>query len=259
MHDIHIHTTLSKCAKEDAQFSDYQSKFKDLSLTVVGFTNHLWDKNVANASLWYTGQDVEHVFKLKEDIAKYQGDKVKIYFGCEIEYIGNNIASLTPKNAKLFDYVLVPPHHFHMVNFVRPESINSGKELSNLFFNRFMEVCDIDFAFGIAHPFVPLGFMDNGKEVLSSLSLDKLADCFGYAAKKNKSIEINYSCLQDMQKRGFLAEYQKIMSIAQKCNCIFHIGSDAHSKEEINNDGISLALSFAQSCNITIPDNPFAK
>ena len=67
MHDIHIHTTLSKCAKEDAQFSDYQSKFKDLSLTVVGFTNHLWDKNVANASLWYTGQDVEHVLKLKED------------------------------------------------------------------------------------------------------------------------------------------------------------------------------------------------
>ena len=257
MHDIHIHTSSSKCAGNDAQFTDYQSKFDDLNLTVVGFTDHLWDKEVPNASLWYTGQDVEHVLKLKEEIKKYSNPNTKGYFGCEIEYIGNNIASLTEKNAKLFDYVLVPPHHFHMINFVRPKSIDSGEALTNLFLSRFMEVCDIDFAFGIAHPFVPLGFMDNGKEVLASFSDEKLADCFSYAAKRNKSIEINYACLLEMQKGCFLDEYKRVISIAQKCNCLFHVGSDAHSKNSFNNEGISLALDFANSCGVVLPENPF--
>jgi histidinol phosphatase-like PHP family hydrolase len=217
----------------------------------------LWDSEVAGASDWYAPQNVEHSLQLKDEIVKYKNNNIKIYFGCEIEYIGNGIASLTDKNAKLYDYVLVPPHHFHMVDFVRPKEIFQGPELEKLFYDRFVETCDIDFAFGIAHPFIPIGLMDNAKEILSSLKDEMLEECFCYAAKKNKSIEINTACLTSLNKFSVMDEYVRIMTIAQKCNCKFHIGSDAHSSNNINTTNQELALIFAERCNIVYPDNPF--
>ena len=39
--DIHIHTTLSSCAQEDATIENYQERAKDDGLTQLGFSNHL--------------------------------------------------------------------------------------------------------------------------------------------------------------------------------------------------------------------------
>ena len=59
--DIHIHTTLSSCAQEDATVENYLGRAKEDGLTLLGFSNHLWDQDVPGASNWYRPQNVEHV------------------------------------------------------------------------------------------------------------------------------------------------------------------------------------------------------
>ena len=63
--DIHIHTNLSSCAREEATLERYVEKAKGSNLQVLGFANHLWDSAIDGASNWYAPQTVEHVLKLK--------------------------------------------------------------------------------------------------------------------------------------------------------------------------------------------------
>lgn len=259
MHDIHIHTSLSKCAREDSGFHGYAAELSRRDVSVAGFADHLWDNDVPGASDWYRSQDIARLLPFRKELSGQRIPGVRLLFGCETEYIGNRIVGLTPEHAELFDYVLVPPHHFHMGGFVRPPQITGGKELTRLFITRFLEVCDIDFAFGIAHPFAPLGFMDRAQEVLSALSDSSLTECFSAAAERKKSIEVNLSILLKLSEAGGLEEYQRIMTLAARCGCKFHLGSDAHGLCQFGRERFLAGMDFAGKCGIVFPEDPFAE
>ena len=85
--DIHIHTTLSSCAQEDVTVETYLGRAKEDGLTLLGFSNHLWDQDVPGASNWYRPQNVEHVLALKETLpALAQQSGIRLLFGCETEF-----------------------------------------------------------------------------------------------------------------------------------------------------------------------------
>ena len=258
-HDIHIHTSLSDCAKREATFERYMERFSFLKMPVIGFTDHLWDKGIPGANAWYVPQDLEHVLKLKEEIRskKDRFPGTKIYFGCETEYIGNGVVGLHADHSEVFDFILVPPHHFHITGMVRPPEISGGKALIQLYLDRFLEVCQISFAFGIAHPFVPLGLPGQEKAILENLPEKALEECFLAAAENQKSIEINLSCLKKLSTLDLLEQYGAIMQIAAEKNCRFHIGSDAHSETAPAGELYALGDEFAARYGITFPENPF--
>ena len=89
MHDIHIHTNLSSCAKPDAAYESYCRSAVERKLQVLGFTNHLWDHAVPGWSEWYAPQDIVHVIKLLDEIRNKPFPELKVYFGCETDYFGN--------------------------------------------------------------------------------------------------------------------------------------------------------------------------
>lgn len=251
MHDIHIHSSLSKCAQTGSEFADYMAAAAENKLEYIGFSDHLWDSAVPGANSWYAPQDIEHVCKLKDTITACKQYGIKVFFGCECEYIGNNIISLHPDNAEIFDYVLVSANHFHMP-FVRSAAINGGKELANLFYTRFKEVCEFDFVTGIAHPFIPIGFAGREKEVLQLLEERELEKCFALAAACNKSVELNIYCIYDMKNAGVLDDYIRILQIARDCGCNFHVGSDAHSVNCFTPERFAFAADIIKQNNFTV-------
>ena len=258
MHDIHIHTQLSRCAQPEATYQAYRKVIIERKLSVAGFADHLWDHAVAGWSDWYAPMDIDHVLKLKKEIASDPIVGVQVYFGCETEYIGNGTVGLHRDNSELFDFVLVPPHHFHNPQ-VRDPQITEIDKLVKLFVERFMEVCNIEFAFGIAHPFVPLGLEDRAAEILQDLPEKSLRECFTAACQSNKSIEINADCLKRMQSLGVVELYKNIILIAKDCACKFHLGSDSHSMEDFSQKNYDLAADFARQCRITLPRDPLGK
>ena len=142
MHDIHCHTHLSSCAKRESTLKEMVASLKKSGVSVAGIANHIWDKAVPGASAWYAPQDVAHVLSIKEEYASLSPEErqgIKLYFGCEAEYVGQGRISLTPDSAKLFDYVLVSAHHFHMKNFVRPLELEETKAICRLMKERFLE------------------------------------------------------------------------------------------------------------------------
>lgn len=204
-HDIHVHTFLSKCGKPDAIPEDYIKKARQQGIKVLGFSDHLWDRDIEGASPWHYPQDIEHLLKIKELIPK-KHDGVKILIGCETEYCGNGKVGISKEHAKQFDYVLVPVTHFHWKDFVRPAHIVKSKDLAKLMIDRFREAVQLDIATGIAHPFVPGGFTDRIDEILSFISNDEFVDCFSIAAEHKVSIEVQ----TQMHTRDDTGEYTDI-------------------------------------------------
>ena len=262
MHDIHFHTHLSACAKAESVLKAMISALKNCGITTAGTADHVWDPKVPGSSNWYAPQNIDHVLAIHKEYAALSDDEragIKLYFGCETEYVGQGRVSMTPESAELFDFILVPPHHFHMKNFVRPADLEDAAAVRKLMFERFMECCNISFVFGIAHPFTVLGYDGRTDEILSGYRDEDYREAFSFAAAQNKSIEINVSSLHREGRKdseGLHAEYRRMMTVAGECGCKFHLGSDAHDISRLTPERFSLAKKFVDACGIVLPENP---
>ena len=262
MHDLHCHTHLSSCAKKESTLQVMIGALKKADIKVAGIADHIWDSKVPGSSGWYAPQNVDHVRSIHQEYSALSDDEragIKLYFGCETEYIGQGRVGMTPESAELFDFVLVPPHHFHMRDFVRPSGLEDAAAVRKLMFERFMECCNIDFVFGLAHPFTVLGYDGRVDEILSGYHDDDYREAFAFAKSKDKSIEINVSSLHKEGRKdsdGLHAEYRRMMTIARECGCKFHIGSDAHEITRLTAERFALTEKFTDACGIVLPEDP---
>ncbi|NLN19039.1 MAG: PHP domain-containing protein [Firmicutes bacterium] len=237
-HDIHVHTFLSSCSSDPkATPENYIRRAAELGLRTIGFADHLWDGGVPGASRWYAPQDLNHILQSKRMLPEdTQG--VRVLIGCESEYCGDGKVGLSTEGAKQLDFVLLPMSHFHMVNFVRPETVTEPRDVAELLVQRFLEVVDLGIATGIAHPFLPLGFIDQADEIISKISDMQFTDCFGRAAEAGVSIEIQpgfFPQALGIEKPGLHDEtYMRMFSVAKQVGCYFHFGSDAHSLDRLD-------------------------
>ena len=143
-----------------------------------------------------------------------------------------------------------------MAGFTRPANLTALADVRDIMINHFLEICDIDFAFGLVHPFVPLGYEAKGGELLHGFRDEDFERCFKYAAKKDKFIEINLGIFRYMSQDQ-LTEYKRLMTIARICGCKFFLGSDAHSVNVFRKNTNRLLHDFITDCGIVLPDNPF--
>lgn len=235
-HDIHIHTKLSSCSSDENMVKDSIIAFAVAEgYKSLCFTDHTWDKDVPGASQWYSTQDIDHVRKTLP-IPKKIGD-LKIYFGCETEFVGGGKIGINEKNFSLFDFIIIPPNHYHMVDFVRPGTITGEEETAKFFMTRLEELTELNLPWekiGIAHLSTKLIYKTGDHEnVFKYIARDRMLKVFDFFAKKGTGIELNADCFKEDNNFDERPS-TKVYRLAKEAGCKFYCGSDAHHLDKLD-------------------------
>ena len=134
-HDLHCHTYLSKCSRDPEQTAENILKHaRENGYTVQCITDHLWDALVPDPNAFYAMQDIAHV---KQILPLPKDDQVRLVFGCETEFFGGTRLGLDKSNYDQFDFIVIPPNHFHMT---RPPEYNTEEKAAGLLVERLEEI-----------------------------------------------------------------------------------------------------------------------
>ncbi|MBQ9951762.1 MAG: PHP domain-containing protein [Clostridia bacterium] len=227
-HDIHVHTRLSSCCGDERMTAQRIVDFAEKKgYDTVCITDHCWDSAAPGASDWYAPQNVEHVFSAGP---LPSSDSVRVLMGCETEYCGGRVLGLSRAAFDKFDFVVIPPNHFHMENFVRPAHITSPKDRAELLMTRLEELQQLDLPWrkiGIAHLSCPLICRNESvSAVFHEMPDERLHRIFRVFAQRGTGIELNSGSFPASED---FAEIMRPYLIARDEGCKFYFSSDAHS------------------------------
>lgn len=224
--DLHLHTNLSHCAPNDTTINSYLVHCAEEGIKKIGISNHL-----------YSHKGVDHTLQIKDEIRALQtSSSIEILTGCEMELYYDEEPMLQKESASAFDYVLIAPSHiFNQIQHYKNFDLSSSDKIRQIMIDNFKRACLLDLGVptAICHPLYPIA-APNQQEILDGITDKMLEECYTLAAEHNKSIEI-HACLYrdtvELDKEGLSPSYIRMLSIAKKCGCKFHFGSDAHSQE----------------------------
>lgn len=235
-HDLHAHTLLSSCCHDERQTAEAIIQHAiDNHYSVQCITDHLWDPAVPGGSPWYQPQNIDHVRRL---LPLPQSTEVRVVFGCETEFCGGETLGLKPEHFSQFQFVIIPPNHFHMVDFVRPAHIETPEQTAELFCKRLEEISCLPIPFhkvGIAHMTTGLIYKGKNKyDVIECINRERFFDIMRTFAQKGAGIELNGACF----KRDIWQAHEEIelrlYRIAKDAGCKFYLGTDAHSIDTLD-------------------------
>lgn len=270
-HDIHIHTSLSRCGRSDALLENYIEKADTLGLKLIGISDHMWDDTVSgwetiyegeNRTVpFYEGQNVPHVLRTKDEISSIKTKGIKILSGAEVEYdYSRHDLAITEENARKFDYIIFPNSHTHMV---MPKEFYADKRKHIEFmYDAFMDVMDSPlrkYVVAMAHPFCavmcPYGF----EEMLGMITDEKYRRCYGACAENGIAVEINLSKFRGLNIKEILTcNNIRQFRIAKECGCKFTFGSDSHTMSHLDSFHDFYVVSGA--LNLSMEDlSPFVR
>ena len=230
-HDFHIHTNLSRCAKEGATVEYYIALAKELGLKKIGFSDHFWDDAIEGANGFYRPQNYEHVVQLKEKLASVAEKDVKIYFGCEAEYdpVHHGVA-VTEETAEKFDFILVPNSHTHMT--MPKDCYEPYQKHVDFMVQAYEEILDCNvsrYITAMAHPFEAVCCPYNKYVLIDMISDDCFKRLFDKTAKKDIAFEINVGTMRKLTDEEIERSSQmRMFKLAAECGCKFIFGSDSH-------------------------------
>ena len=234
-HDLHCHTGLSSCSGDSKQTAQaLLDHAKKCGYTVQCVTDHLWDNLVPGASDWYAPQDINHV---KQSLPLPQDDQVRMVFGCETEYCGHGKLGLHPSHYDDFDFIVIPPNHFHMKGFVRPVTVDTEQKAADLLVERLEELSRMDLPWhkvGIAHMVCGLIFSEGDEtKVYNLVDEGRFRAVMRRLAGLGAGIEINLASFgRGWQDRA--DSYLRLYRFAKDEGCKFYLASDAHHNEELD-------------------------
>jgi histidinol phosphatase-like PHP family hydrolase len=246
-HDLHIHTHLSaRSPGSEAAPEAYIRRAAELGIRTIGFTDHVWDERVpfpAPETYWYKnfyqGQSVERLRSLRDAIpADTLG--VRVLIGAEAEF-AQGVLGITPEAAATLDFVLAAHSHIGMLDFVRPRTMTSPRDIAAHMLASFNDLVTRGIATIAAHPFWPDDMADpvNLPLVFSFLSDGAFENSFGRAAEFHVGIEINLSIFNagGPENPVYDDTYFRMYRIAKKMGCKFSLGSDSHTVSNMDLNG----------------------
>ena len=241
-HDIHNHTYLSRCGKDDATIENYINNVKKHGIKLLGFTDHMWDDSYdgwqdifegENVSVpFYTGQNVEHVLQSRKALEGLDTKGIKVLIGAEVEYDPRRRdLAITAENAEKFDYIIFPNSHTHMV--MPREYYSDKRKMCEFMVQVFMDIMDSPVRkrlVSMAHPFCAV-LCPFGYEVLLGMITDEeYKKCFGACADNSIAVEINLSKFRGYSVDEIIhSNLIRPFRIAKDCGCKFTFGSDSHT------------------------------
>lgn len=226
-HDLHCHTCLSKCCHDPEQtVENILRHAKKCGYTVQCITDHLWDSSVPGPNAFYAPQNIEYV---KQNLPMPADDQVRMVFGCETEFCGGTRLALDSSNYGQFDFIIIPPNHFHMT---RPPEYDTEEKIANLFVERLEEISKLPLPWrkvGIAHMTCSLIFREGDEYLVYRLVDEKrFRAVMRKFSRLGAGIEINLSGFAP----GWREHEQDILRLyrlAREEGCKFYLGSDAHN------------------------------
>ena len=228
LHDLHCHSSLSTCCHDPECTAEAIFKqAREMGYDTLCLADHLWDADVPGPSSWYAPQDIPHVLSAN---ARDMIPGMRCLQGCETEYCGGGKLGLAREHFDLFDFVVIPPNHFHMKNFVRPEHITTPAQIADLFMERLEEIGQLDIPHekvGIAH--ITCGLIYKGGDaslVFALLEEKRMRRIFDVFAKKGTGIELNAFAFRGWEEKP---EILRPYEWAKASGCKFYCSSDAHA------------------------------
>ena len=151
--DLHIHSKLSPCANDPEQTGERILRYaQETGLNTICITDHFWDEKVEGATNWYKAQNYAHISTIKP---LPQAEGIRFLFGCEAELDKNLRVAIAKETFELFDFVIIPTTHFHMVGLtLTQEEAASVENKAQAWVKRLAAVLDMDLPFhrtGLAH------------------------------------------------------------------------------------------------------------
>lgn len=231
--DLHCHTHLSSCSGDpEMTVQRLLALAKEQGLREQCITDHLWDSAVPGGSPWYQPQDIAHV---EENLPLPESGDVRLWFGCETEYLGHGHLGLSAANFDRFDFIVIPPNHFHMAGFTRALEIQGEEQLAELFTERLEEISLLSLPWkkiGIAHLSCALTNREgNAAAVFLKMERERLLPVFRRFAENGAGIELNASCFTGDWKENLEGNLH-LYRIARDAGCKFYSASDAHHVAE---------------------------
>ncbi len=236
-YDIHVHTHYSSCChdKSNTTAAKCVEEAAVLGLEVIGFSDHIWDNPDIAPSPWYLPQDKSHIRLLREELALVSSS-LKTLVGCEGETISPGRFGVTKGFAEQLDFVLLSCSHFHMDGFVEPPLDKTPRGVAQHLINFFLSGVESGLATSIAHPFLPLGFLEHYDAIIAAIEDHELLDVCGAAAEQGVALEITASFLPSPRKCLSLWSVEtplRFLKLAERAGCYFTLGSDAHAPAEM--------------------------
>ena len=228
LEDIHCHSGLSACSADPAMTPQAILSFaEEHDYRMVCLTDHLWDAAIPGSSKWYAPQDIEHVMK---SLPLPKG-KVPFFFGCETELPMNGVPALARENFDLFDFVVIPPNHIHMKNFVRPPEADTNEKLAKFIEDRLETLLERDIPFrkvGIAHLTGMILGGEKNANVCKYWSEARMLRIFKGYAEAGAGIELNIGAFDEMEESPEIILMPYLA--AKEAGCKFYLASDAHER-----------------------------
>lgn len=234
-HDLHCHTHLSLCSNDPNQSVERILAFaKAHGYKTQCITDHLWDNLVPGPNSFYRSQDVAHV---GQNLPLPRDDQVRLVFGCETEYCGGSKLTLDLINYDKFDFIVIPPNHFHMKGHVRPDGYDSEEKIADLLVARLEELNELDLPWrkvGIAHMTCSLIFSEGDQyKVYEAVDERRFRRAMRLFASRGAGIEINLSCFKPGWRDHEDAQL-RLYRLAAEEGCKFYVASDAHHPDELS-------------------------
>ncbi len=233
-HDMHCHTYLSSCSSDPQQTPQALLRHAvSHGYTLQCVTDHLWDDLIPGASDWYAPQDIDHI---RAGLPLPQSSSVRMLFGCETEFTGEHLG-IAPEHYDLFDFIVIPPNHFHMKGFVRPLSCDSEEKIAMLLSDRLDRIAALDLPWhkvGIAHITCSLIFSEGDPyKVYDLVDEKRFRAIMRRFARQGAGIEINLSCFEPLW-RQHESSMLRLYRFAAEEGCKFYLASDAHHPDELS-------------------------
>ena len=237
-HDLHIHTALSSCCldKENQIPQKIIPAAEKMGLEIIGFSDHCWANPNLTPSDWYKSQDESQVLKLRRSLESIDTD-IKVMGGIEGETVAPGKFGLTKGFAQSLDYVLLSCSHFHMDGFVETPSSRDPRIVGKALVRFFESAVNSGLPTSIAHPFMPLGYIDILDGIIGSIPDSTFHDVFIQAAENKVALEITLDYIPGPQDKWSAETPLRFLNLAREAGCQFTLGSDAHTPERFKRVG----------------------
>ena len=236
-HDLHMHTHLSFCGKDEATVENYLAQAAALGLTKLGFTDHVWDSAVEGMPWWYRQTDIQnvpHVLRTRPLLEQFRGCGVTLLMGCEAEYdYPHRGVALTEAAAEQFDFIIASSTHTH--NTMPKAFYDPPRRHAEFLLQAYEDMLDAPvsrYFTAMAHPFHPVCCPYGHEPVMDAIRDDELRRVFDKTAAKGIAVEINLKCLVGHHEENAddiaTQPHLRIFRIAKACGCRFTFGTDCH-------------------------------
>ena len=236
-HDLHMHSYLSFCGKDEATVENYVAQAGALGLTTLGFTDHVWDDACPGMPAWYQQggrQNVDHVLQLRSAVEACRGRGVRLLHGCEAEYdYPARSTALSMAAAEQFDFVIASSSHTG--NTMPKAFYDPPRRHAEFMLQAYEDMLKSEvsrYFTAMAHPFHAV-LCPYGHELpIEAITDDEYKRIFDLTAKKGIAVEINIKCLvgyhAERTDEILLQPHMRMFRIAKDRGCRFIFGTDCH-------------------------------